>query len=104
MVPSVLGNDKRLISSPPLIGVFIPEHSYLPVIYLTVDSTGLPWLWFKARFEKFSGGSFDRIIILLSGSTADWAYDTADIPCAYAPELRDQGEYRGRKTKRGGEN
>ena len=26
VVPSVPGNDKRLISSPPLIGVFKPEH------------------------------------------------------------------------------
>ena len=38
-------------------------------------------------------GDISTIIYPASGSTADWAYDTADIPCAYAPELRDQGEY-----------
>ena len=27
------------------------------------------------------------------GSSADWAYDTADIPCSYAVELRDEGRY-----------
>ena len=26
-------------------------------------------------------------------NTADWAYDTDDIPCSYAVELRDEGRY-----------
>ena len=43
--------------------------------------------------KNFVYGDISTIIYPASGSTADWAYDTADIPCAYAPELRDQGEY-----------
>ena len=27
------------------------------------------------------------------GSSADWAYDTADISCSYAAEFRDEGSY-----------
>ena len=31
--------------------------------------------------------------LTILGSSADWAYDTADIPCSYAVELRDEGRY-----------
>ena len=48
---------------------------------------------FLVHRKNFVYGDISTIIYPASGSTADWAYDTADIPCAYAPELRDQGEY-----------
>lgn len=48
---------------------------------------------FLVHRKNFVYGDISTVIYTSSGSTADWAYDTADIPCAYAPELRDQGEY-----------
>ena len=48
---------------------------------------------FSVHRKNFVYGDISTIIYPASGSTADWAYDSADIPCAYAPELRDQGEY-----------
>jgi len=43
--------------------------------------------------KEFTFGSISQVIYPASGSSADWAYDTADIPCSYAVELRDEGRY-----------
>lgn len=42
---------------------------------------------------RFVYGDISTVIYQASGSTADWAYDSAEIPCSYAPELRDRGQY-----------
>ena len=43
--------------------------------------------------SKFVYGSIFEVIYPASGSSCDWAYDTANIPCSFAPELRDRGRY-----------
>ena len=56
--------------------------------------------------KEFTFGSISQVIYPASGSlltiskscfeigsSADWAYETADIPCSYAVELRDEGRY-----------
>jgi len=48
---------------------------------------------YSVHRKNFVYGDISTVIYPASGSTADWAYETAGIPCAYAPELRDQGEY-----------
>ena len=42
---------------------------------------------------RFVYGTIWEVIYPASGSSADWAYDIANIPCSFAPELRDRGQY-----------
>ena len=48
---------------------------------------------FSVHRKNYVYGDISTVIYVSSGSTADWAYDSADIPCCYAPELRDKGQY-----------
>jgi len=48
---------------------------------------------YEVHRKRFVYGDISTVIYVASGSTADWAYDAAEIPCSYAPELRDQGRY-----------
>ncbi|KAJ3417042.1 carbamoyl-phosphate synthase (glutamine-hydrolyzing) cpa2 [Chytridiales sp. JEL 0842] len=43
--------------------------------------------------KSFAVGSICRIIYPASGSSVDWAYDTANVTYPYGVELRDQGQY-----------
>ena len=58
-------------------------------IYLWIHFTShLSCIRFVAHnFQELKNNCFQI------GSSADWAYDTADIPCSYAVELRDEGRY-----------
>jgi len=41
----------------------------------------------------FTGGPIATTIYVASGSSIDWAYDSAGVKVAFAPELRDLGQY-----------
>ncbi|XP_022101126.1 carboxypeptidase B-like [Acanthaster planci] len=41
----------------------------------------------------FATGTTAEVIYLASGISADWAYEKANIPYCFAPELRDKGYY-----------
>ena len=69
------------------------KKSVTPSIQVNQDCLDDVIILFSVHRKNFVYGDISTIIYPASGSTADWAYDTADIPCAYAPELRDQGEY-----------
>ena len=43
--------------------------------------------------KSFAVGSIWNVIYPAAGSSADWAYDVAGVPCSFALELRDEGEY-----------
>jgi len=43
--------------------------------------------------KSFAVGSIWNVIYPAAGSSADWAYDDAGVPCSFALELRDQGQY-----------
>jgi len=43
--------------------------------------------------KSFTVGSIINVIYPAAGSSADWAYDVAGVPCSFALELRDTGEY-----------
>lgn len=43
--------------------------------------------------KQFKYGTINDVIYQASGSSADWAYDEANVPCSFALELRDQGQF-----------
>ncbi|KAJ6215721.1 hypothetical protein RDWZM_010221 [Blomia tropicalis] len=47
----------------------------------------------KSHGLSFTEGSIANTIYLASGSSIDWAYDSADVKVAFAVELRDKGLY-----------
>ena len=53
--------------------------------------------WKQTREFNSAFTKCDRWSVLstdeASGSSVDWAFDKAGIPHAYAPELRDKGQY-----------
>jgi len=43
--------------------------------------------------KLFATGSIYDVIYQASGNTADWVYETANVKCSFALELRDKGQY-----------
>ena len=58
---------------------------------LLLDPSHKSFILLQVRCLQFL--SLLRNFLTILGSSADWAYDTADIPCSYAVELRDEGRY-----------
>ena len=48
---------------------------------------------FSVNRENYFYGDISSVIYVSSGSTNDLSYDSIDIECCYATELRDQGQY-----------
>ena len=48
---------------------------------------------FAVHRTRFVYGSIYDVIYPAAGSSCDWVYDVLDVPCSFAPELRDRGQY-----------
>ena len=79
MVPSVPGNDKRLISSPPLIGVFYTGTFILTGESVTGGFNRSTVVVVQGAVRVLPKGTFSRIIILLLSKIKMNFFDAAVI-------------------------